>query len=317
MDYKQIDLNLQGEFARKRIKAEKLANDNLTKANSCPAFYKLEKVEKEIMLELAKKKSQNNKKNNEISALEDALNLAKSQKTEVLKKLGLTENDFKPKFECQKCHDVGFIGSAMCDCYKKRRNEELIKACGLMPNSLETLSEYKTDIATNKYQKTSLEKLKDKLQMWADKYPDVQKFNIIISGPTGVGKTYITKCLAGEMFKKGHNVCFVSATAMNDMFLKYHTTFDSSKPAQIAPLTESEILFIDDLGTEPILNNVTLNYLYMILSERERFQKPTIITSNLAADNLLNQYGERICSRLFNKRTGFCVNLNGEDLRLK
>ena len=317
MDYRQIDLKLQGEFARKRIKAEKQANVNLAKANACPTFFELSKLEKEIMLEIAKQKTQNNNKNGEIKAFEDTLALARRNKLEILKKLGLTEDDLKPKFECEKCSDVGFIGSTMCDCYKKRRNEELIKASGFDASKLPTLSEYKTDEILNASQKTALEKIKDKLLSWANKYPNIQKNVIMISGQTGVGKTFLVKSLAGEMFKKNANVCFVSSLEMNEMFLKYHTTFDSNKQAQIAPLIESEILFVDDLGTETILNNVTLNYLYLILSERDRFNRPTIFTSNLLADGLLSKYGERIYSRLFNKRTSFCVNLSGEDLRLK
>ena len=103
---------------------------------------------------------------------------------------------------------------------------------------------------------------------------------------------------------------------MNNMFLKYHTSFDANKHIHISPLLDSEFLFIDDLGTEPILKNVTQNYLYLILSERERHNKPTIITTNLMPENILDRYGERIYSRIANKSSSLLVHLTGKDLRL-
>jgi DNA replication protein DnaC len=137
-----------------------------------------------------------------------------------------------------------------------------------------------------------------------------------LSGKTGVGKTFASKCVASALATKGLSVCFVSAFQMNELFLKYHTTFDASKSSVLSPLTDCDALFVDDLGTEPMLSNVTINYLYLILSERERFGRATVITTNLTPENILNQYGERICSRLFSKGTSVRFEIKGDDLRV-
>ena len=104
---------------------------------------------------------------------------------------------------------------------------------------------------------------------------------------------------------------------MNNNFLKYHTTFDDNKQSYYDVLTEPELLVIDDLGTEPILKNVTINYLCALLNDRFNSQKATIITTNLTLEQLLDRYGNRIFSRIVNKADSELFHLVGDDLRLK
>ena len=72
---------------------------------------------------------------------------------------------------------------------------------------------------------------------------------------------------------------------------------------------------IDDLGTEPVLKNVTLEYLYLILNERLTSNKATVITTNLDLNGIINRYGERIYSRITNKSNTFVCRFTGADLR--
>ena len=92
----------------------------------------------------------------------------------------------------------------------------------------------------------------------------------------------------------------------------------SEFPSQITAKTDSEILIINPdlfrriIESDPV---ITKNYLYLVLSERERFSRPVIITTNLMLDELNNRYDERICSRLCNKRNTNLIFIDGEDLR--
>ena len=313
MDFKDINKQLQDEFAKKKLRAEYIAIQNKKYANSVPAYAKLSVLEKELMFELARCKV--NKQ--PTAELSESLKTTRVEKAKILKALKLTEADLLPKYECTKCNDTGFVRSTMCECYQKRRNEKIIKRCGLDLNKDATFENFNTDICANEKHARELLSVKNKLVEWAEKFPNVKKKNILIYGSTGVGKTYITQCLANEMLKQKCSVCFVSAFDMNNMFLKYHTTFDITKSSYIEPLIQSDILFIDDLGTEQIMKNVTLNYLYNVLSERERFGRATIITTNFDMDNIRARYDERIHSRLSNKRICFGVKIDGDDLRFK
>ena len=312
MNFKDLNKNLQAEFARKKINAEWIANKNKKKANSVPAYAKLSVLEREISFELARCEI-NRQPTKELAS---DLKEVRTEKAKLLKELGLTEKDLIPQYSCTKCDDTGFVGSKMCECYKKRRNEEIIKECGLDINKDATFEKFNTNICKNEKHAKTLEKLKNRLQEWSEKFPNVKKKNILISGTPGGGKTYLTQCLANEMLKKDCSVCFVSAFDMNNMFLKYHTTFDSSKHSYMSPLIHSDLLFVDDLGTEPMLKNVTQNYLFVVLSERERFGKPMIVSTNLLPEHILERYGERIYSRLSSKLSSMMVYVEGDDLRI-
>ena len=78
----------------------------------------------------------------------------------------------------------------------------------------------------------------------------------------------------------------------------------------------AELLVIDDLGTEPRYNNVTCEYLLMVIEERTSKGLSTMITTNLSPDRILRTYNERIYSRLFDKRRSVTLLFEGEDLRL-
>lgn len=312
MDIKELNKKLQFEFMSKHYKATKKVEQIKDSLSKIPAYQKICSLERQLVFDVAK--NQFDKKTN--SELKKNLKLIREQKQKLLAKLKVKTADLEPKFECQKCQDLGFIGSEMCDCFKARLNEELLKQSGFNISSMASFETFDTKICSNKKQAENLNKLKDILCNWAESYPNIKKKNLTLCGTAGVGKTYLSECLANKLVSKNYSVCFVSAFDMNNMFLKYHTCFDSNKNIHISPLLHSKFLFIDDLGTEPIMKNVTLNYLYLILSERERHDLPVIITTNLTPSNILDRYGERIYSRIANKHFGAFFHLEGDDLRL-
>ena len=312
MDFRQIDKDLQVEYAQRKIMEEKIASENLARANSNSVFRKLDAIEREIVLELSKSNSQSESGKN----LKKNLKTIREEKAKVLALLKLKESDLKPKYMCKICADTGFVGGKPCECYKKRKNDELIKAFGLSVDNGCSFEKFDTKVCKNAKHAENLQKMSKILQKWSENYPKNEKNNIIIAGKTGVGKTYLASCLANELLKKNISVCFVSAFDLNQAFLKYHTSFDANKSFWLDPFIESDVLFIDDLGTEPMLKNVTKNYLYLVLSERERFKKPVIITTNLLPAEINNRYDERIFSRLCNKRHVNLFLIDGDDLRV-
>ncbi len=313
MDLKKIHAKLQAEFRAKKIRAESVSNYYNQKLNEVPAYQKLDIIERTLVFDIAKNKSQNKK----CTDLEKSLAEVQEQKKVIMKKMGITKKHLTPKYECEVCKDTGVAGEQVCKCYQKRRNEELLAECGMQKDKMATFDKFDTSNIADKTQAKSLETIKNKLVDWADRYPNIKKQNIIIRGTTGVGKTFLTECLANYLSGKGFSVCFLTAFEMNNLMQKYHTTFDSSKNAILSPLIHSEFLFIDDLGTEPMLKNVTLNYLYLIISEREKLKKPLIITTNLTPDSLMHRYEERIYSRLSNNNICAKFHITGKDLRRK
>lgn len=315
MDLLEIDKKLQNEYANSRINAENQALINKNKANANPVYKKLDELERDLVFLIGKEEAKEKPNKKTLLECNSELKTIKSNKLKILNSLGLSEADLKPKYSCEKCKDTGLVGGYVCDCYKKRRNAEIIKSYGLSENDFVSFDDINESLFKNPEQLESFKKLKNLMQKWCNTYPNTKKFNILLLGEVGVGKTFLLKCMAKSLLEKGFLVSFLSAFEMNNLFLNYHTSPNNQKQQYLSPLIDSEILFIDDLGTEPMLKNVTENYLTLVLSERERLKKPTIISSNIDSFKFAGRYGERNFSRLTNKQTGITFSIVGDDLR--
>lgn len=282
---------------------------NKTKAMQNETFVALDKKERELVLEISKQLA-----NNLIpTALEKELKSIKNQKAKVLKSLNLTQEDLQPNFDCKICNDTGICENGICVCAKKQILNLLSEQSNLNP--LATFENFKTD-NTDKPQTAFLEKAKRFLVCWAQndkKYANIS--NVIISGRVGVGKTFLAECTLSEFAKQGKFVYKISAFAMNELFTKFHTTFDYTKQEYLNELLFCDVLLIDDLGTEPLKANITIQYLLLLISERENLGKKTIITTNLNQDQIRETYHERVFSRLVDKTKNITIRLEGKDLR--
>ena len=137
----------------------------------------------------------------------------------------------------------------------------------------------------------------------------------VFYGKCGVGKTFLAECIANELQKK-FDVLYLNSFELNNLFIKYHTAPLEEKNFYFSSLINSDLVIIDDLGTEPIYNKVTLEYLYLFLSERTKNNKPFIITTNLSPKEILARYGERIFARIFqNGNTEPCILFPDNNLR--
>lgn len=281
----------------KRHFADQTARQNLIKAYSCAEFKQLYSQKRELEIQIAKKQAYGESYNSKELVL-------LSQKLELLlKSLGLNGTDIMPNYECKECNDTGYKNGLLCDCLKREISKELL-AYGGFSHTLATFKD--ANCAHPAF---------DVMQKWCNL--NNNKINVVISGNTGTGKTFLTECVASQLIEKNLLVSFTTAFNLNNSMLNYHISFDANRDQILSPYLECDVLIIDDLGTEPIKKNVTLEYLYFILNERMQMQKRTIITTNLLPEDILNTYGERIFSRLSNKKIAIMINLDGDDLRLK
>ena len=125
------------------------------------------------------------------------------------------------------------------------------------------------------------------------------------------------ECMATYAIEKGIKIKYITAFNFNQDMLKYHCARLEDKDEIMEDYLHSDILFIDDLGTENKINNVTKEYLYSVLNDRMTSHKSTVITTNLDFAQIQDVYGERIFSRLMHKKQSLKINFTGSDLRLK
>lgn len=312
MNKQQIVDQLNKLYVARRNRAQANAFACLQKVRNNPQYSQIEREIKAATFDLGKAQAQ------EQPTKEIAQKLAglERQRLALLKQMGLNTSDLEPKYKCPICCDQGRVKGKLCDCYKKELYSLLLEQSGARGN-LASFSQFDDNLISNTSQREQLKKLAAKFKKWVANYPNGGAHTFLFCGAAGVGKTFITECIAREMINRGYLVSFISAIGLNDNFLKYHTTFDNTKNTFYDIFVEPELLVIDDLGIEPIIKNVTQNYLIALLNERFTKRKATIITTNLDPNGILERYGDRIFSRLVNKADSELFKIEGDDLRLK
>lgn len=211
---------------------------------------------------------------------------------------------------CAKCHDTGRLDNGeYCECYNRLEMDYYREEMGLNKLPAITFSDHKSGL------NDTLDKLYQGMENYVDNFPNNKKRKLIFSGSVGVGKTYLVAAIANEIIKKGYKVMYISAIDLAQLFLNYHMANVNEKDVIFAPLRQSDMLIIDDLGVEPIYNSITIPYLYQILELRG--MRHMIITTNLTLEDIEARYGERIYSRIVDVDNAMMLRLSGDDLRLK
>lgn len=301
------ELALQKQFAINK------ANNNLQNTMENKEYSELEYTLRSLAFDIAKKEIE--KADNK--DLKTQYNKLYKKQTALLKQLGYTRQDLVPNFSCKKCNDTGYYNGKLCDCVYNRYNK-LIKEQSSCSNLIDYhFSDFSSDIYNNPSEKSNMTKLYKACKKFADEFPNTNKTNLIFTGPVGVGKTYLISAIANELISKNHFVNYLTAFELNQLFLKYHLADISDKGDILDNLLNCDVLIIDDLGTEQILNKVTIEYMFLILNERAIKNKHIIVSTNLTLNEILDRYGERIFSRLFDKRKAQVISINNIDLRLK
>ena len=236
----------------------------------------------------------------------------------ILTRARIAENEIFFTPVCKKCNDTGYLKNGeFCECVLNRFVSENIAECGLAPFSKADLSQ--SEFAKKYSQYSDVSKLYSSLKKYAEKYPDVKYKKIMLVGGTGTGKSYALAALAKEMLKRGNTALFASACSLSELFLKYHLATPSQKPLIFSEILNVDFLVIDDLGLEPIYNNVSEQYLLYLLDMRAERGLATAVSTNLPvlddAATLTQKYGDRIASRLLSASDCWIRALNGNDMR--
>lgn len=200
-------------------------------------------------------------------------------------------------YECPLCKDTGRVNGKYCSCYMNRYMTELKKMSNLNSNTRFNFSD--NNISNYNIDETKLKRynsLFKKLETFANQYPDSIKKNIIMSGGVGTGKTSLVSAVANRLIERNIPTYYVSAFELSEMMLSAHI---ENRQDILPMLYDVDVLIIDDLGTEPIRNNINKEYLQAIIDIRLANDKSTIITTNFNMEQLMSKYGERIVSRLY------------------
>ena len=138
--------------------------------------------------------------------------------------------------------------------------------------------------------------------------------NLLLYGDTGVGKTFLSHCIAKELLEQSFSVIYFTAAQLFDIFAKSTFRREEEAGADCEHIYSCDLLIIDDLGTE-MSNTFTNSQLFICLNERILRKKSTLISTNLSLEDLKNIYSERVFSRITSAYT--VLRLTGDDIRIQ
>lgn len=243
---------------------------------------------------------------------------------------GFPKDYLDMRYTCPACRDTGYINEKKCKCFKAAfinllyGDSALRSALDKENFSTFSYEYYADDVTDHLTGLTPYQNIQNAVAS-AKKFiaefdtPDTDCHNLLICGNTGVGKTFLTNCIAHELIRAGYGVVYLSAnellTVLEDYKFKRNSSADSETIYEhYTAIHECDLLIIDDLGTE-MVNNFAISQLFHLLNSRQLQRRSTIISSNLSMQHIKETYSERIFSRIASSYD--YIRLFGEDIRLK
>lgn len=254
------------------------------------------------------------------------------EKNSFIKNLSKENNYLNPHFECKMCKDTGYVQKnaslVMCSCLKQRIFDIAYNKSNMGNLERENFSNFNVRVFSDKPDKEKYKSdisprenilvIKQKAENFINNFDDPEEKNLIFTGNTGVGKTFLTNCIANEVLKIGKTVLYQTAPVMFDEINDAKFGKENSRFDLYENILNVDLLIIDDLGTEKITDS-KLTELFTIINTRLLNQNhkitKTIISTNLNVDELFKTYTTRIGSRLAGNYR--FLRFFGEDLRFK
>jgi len=253
--------------------------------------------------------------------LRSRLNALKKKKADLLRSNGYPETYMEQKFECNICKDTGYVNNKRCKCfeqklinlyYKQSSIEDITKIENFSNFDYYLYSDkpYKGKMSPRENMKSIVDVAKDFIANF-----DNEKESLFFYGDSGLGKTFLSNCIAKELLDRGKVVLYRTAPDLIEGLRLNKLNSDNDSYFEYTDLLrECDLLIIDDLGTEPI-TPFSLQEIFSIVNARLLANKKFIISTNLPLSEVMNIYPERLCSRILGNFK--LLNFYGEDIRIK
>ena len=251
-----------------------------------------------------------------MAAMEDAkrANLALQQERAVLIATHFEEGFLDETPICDRCGGSGYVGSSMCECLSELCRQEQKKELTLLHVGEGTFSQFRLDYYPERDNiRAVMEKNFLNCRRYATTF-STDSGNLLFSGDTGLGKTFLSACIARQVADAGFSVVYESAGHLFSKMERAKFGGDEDAQREIRKYSDCDLLIVDDLGTE-MGGQFTTSALYTLINDRLLAGKPMIISTNLNTEDIEKRYSSQIASRLRGsfRRVAFL----GDDIRLK
>jgi len=220
---------------------------------------------------------------------------------------------------CDHCGGSGYIGSNMCECLRELCRQEQKKEVSILSGSRDTFNQFNLDYYPERIDpkygaspRAIMERNFKVCRTYAAAFAP-SAGNLLFVGGTGLGKTFLSACIARTVADRGYSVVYETAGHLFAKLEAAKFTPSEENRREAAKFNDCDLLIIDDLGTEMPGQFVTAA-LYTLLNDRILAGKPMVISTNLNVDEMSRRYTPQIASRLHGsfQRLTFV----GEDIRV-
>ena len=248
------------------------------------------------------------------------------KRAELLKSMGYEADVLDDKPVCSLCGDSGWVSGEMCTCLKQLCAAEQMKALTDLLNLTDEQSfeRLRYDVYSDALwqgegcsPRERMKKIAAVCEGFARQFPRYPLKNLVFSGGTGLGKTFLSGCIARAVSEGGHSVVYDTAINLFSAFETRKFTRDAAEERQARDDTRRylncDLLILDDLGSE-LTTPLVQATLYEVVNSRLQADKRTIISTNLSMEQIRARYTPQIASRiegLYRELTFF-----GDDIRL-
>lgn len=324
MTREQMILSLQQQYAARREENQRAFEQRTQEASGkCPGLAQLLEARREALMAGVRNGILAPHKTAGVNgSLSDAMAVFNQKIGLALEAGGFPADYLQPLYTCPVCRDEGYLYDPtrhMCPCFEAQLNQRMMAQLGLGEKSTHTFEGFDEGLFSTEpidpygvSQQQMMRTIRNICQVYADTFPDTPTRDMLFTGKSGLGKTYLLQAIAHRVAQRGVLPTYISAY---HLFTTARKAYFENSPDQMSSLMSAPLLLIDDLGTEPLMANITIPQLFNLLNERQNAGLHTVISTNLDMGELQERYTERITSRLLDAKGCKTLTFIGDDIR--
>ena len=254
------------------------------------------------------------------SAFRAAMDELREERSALLQAHGWPADYLEPAVDCPRCSDTGYIGNEKCSCFRQKELDLLYARSNLRDVlSEDTFSRFSLDYYSDKPDgsgsspKNDARHALETAHAFVDNFGSGDPAGLCFYGSVGVGKTFLTHCIAGELLARGYSVLYQPSYELFETLGTYRFSSEHEMKEAHDVVFSCDLLIIDDLGTE-LTNAFTASQLFLIMNDRALRKKATVLSTNIPPEAFADTFSERVSSRLLGSYK--LLRLSGTDIRM-
>ncbi len=252
-----------------------------------------------------------------INAIRDKNLALQKESDDLLRQHGYPSDYLDEKPLCPICKDSGWVGAQMCGCLKSLCTEEQNKLLSSMLDLQgQSFDSFRLDYYGSVYStdRMAMQTIFNTCKLYAEQFQTFPIRNLLMTGTPGVGKTFLSACIARTVSAQGFSVVYDTAIHVFAQFEAERFTRDQESRQDTRRYLNCDLLILDDLGSE-MTTPFTQSALYQLVNTRLINRLSTVISTNLTPEEISHRYSMQSSSRLLGEYQ--LLQFQGPDIRRK